>query len=70
MGSILICMEDESVQQTAIVRAPVAAEISSRSPRRFASTALLQGERQIVIEHAGRDYCLRLTAQGKLILTA
>jgi hemin uptake protein HemP len=70
MRFILICMKDESVQPSGIATAPVAAEISSRSPRRLSSAALLQGERQIVIEHAGREYCLRLTAQGKLILTA
>jgi hemin uptake protein HemP len=39
-------------------------------PRRLSSAALLQGERQIVIDHAGREYRLRVTAQGKLILTA
>ena len=38
--------------------------------QRWSSAALLQGQRQIVIEHAGREYRLRLTAQGKLILTA
>lgn len=42
----------------------------SSALRRFSSDALLQGQRQIVIEHAGREYHLRLTAQGKLILTA
>jgi hemin uptake protein HemP len=40
------------------------------TPRRLTSTALLQGDRQVVIEHAGREYLLRVTAQGKLILTA
>jgi hemin uptake protein HemP len=30
---------------------------------------LLQGHRDIVIEHEGQDYRLRLTANGKLILT-
>jgi hemin uptake protein HemP len=38
--------------------------------QRWSSAALLQGQRQIVIEHAGREYRLRVTAQGKLILTA
>jgi hemin uptake protein HemP len=38
--------------------------------RRTTSAALLQGDRQVVIEHAGREYLLRVTAQGKLILTA
>ena len=38
--------------------------------RRLSSAALLQGQRQVVIEHGEREYRLRLTAQGKLILTA
>jgi len=38
--------------------------------RRLTSAALLQGDRRVVIEHAGREYLLRVTAQGKLILTA
>jgi hemin uptake protein HemP len=38
-------------------------------PRRVTSTSLLQGQRQIVIEHAGREYRLHLTSKGKLILT-
>jgi hemin uptake protein HemP len=38
-------------------------------PRRISSASLLQGQRQIVIEHVGREYRLHLTAKGKLILT-
>jgi hemin uptake protein HemP len=38
-------------------------------PRRVTSASLLQGHRQIVIEHVGREYRLRLTSKGKLILT-
>jgi hemin uptake protein HemP len=33
------------------------------------STALLNGQRQVVIAHAGEYYVLRVTKQGKLILT-
>ncbi|MES2180741.1 MAG: hemin uptake protein HemP [Pseudomonadota bacterium] len=33
------------------------------------SEALFAGERELVIEHAGDAYKLRLTNQGKLILT-
>jgi hemin uptake protein HemP len=42
----------------------------SRLPTRITSRALLGGERELIIEHGGRDYRLRLTQQGKLILTA
>ena len=30
---------------------------------------LLQNERQVILEHAGERYVLRITAKGKLILT-
>ena len=49
---------------------PVQLGTAAITPRRLTSTALLQGDRQVVIEHAGREYLLRITAQGKLILTA
>lgn len=39
-------------------------------PKRVTSRVLLGGERELIIEHDGRDYRLRLTQQGKLILTA
>lgn len=40
------------------------------SSRRVTSSALLAGARELVIEHAGREYRLRVTGNGKLILTA
>lgn len=30
----------------------------------------MRGERELIIEHDGREYRLRVTARGKLILTA
>jgi hemin uptake protein HemP len=41
-----------------------------RLPNRVTSRALLGEERELIIEHEGREYRLRLTQQGKLILTA
>ena len=38
--------------------------------RRVRSEELLRGAREIVIEHDGRQYQLRITQNGKLILTA
>jgi len=38
--------------------------------RRIVLRDLLRGATQIEIEHAGRIYRLRVTSQGKLILTA
>lgn len=37
--------------------------------RATTSEVLLAGARELVIKHAGEDYHLRLTGQGKLILT-
>ncbi|HEX9397248.1 MAG TPA: hemin uptake protein HemP [Burkholderiales bacterium] len=39
-------------------------------PKPLTSESLLGGKREVVIEHAGREYRLRLTQYGKLILTA
>lgn len=38
--------------------------------RRTSSRALLGEAGELVIEHEGRDYRLRITQNGKLILTA
>jgi hemin uptake protein HemP len=40
------------------------------APRRVRSHELLRGGSELVIEHRGRDYRLRVTQNGKLILTA
>lgn len=37
--------------------------------RRISSQRLLAGERELVIHHLGSEYHLRLTRNGKLILT-
>ncbi|MGH8681200.1 MAG: hemin uptake protein HemP [Burkholderiales bacterium] len=38
--------------------------------QRIRSEELLRGSHELVIEHQGREYRLRLTQNGKLILTA
>ena len=38
-------------------------------PRRLKVSELLQGEREVILEHDGQDYRLRITANGKLILS-
>lgn len=40
------------------------------SIRRVSSRELLAGDQEIIIVHAGREYRLRVTSNGKLILTA
>ncbi len=42
----------------------------SPSPKRLTSEELMGKAREIVIVHNGREYRLRLTQNGKLILTA
>jgi len=37
--------------------------------RRIRVSDLMPNERQIILEHAGEHYVLRITAKGKLILT-
>jgi hemin uptake protein HemP len=39
-------------------------------PQRVSSESLLGHQRELVIMHNGREYHLRLTQNGKLILTA
>jgi hemin uptake protein HemP len=46
-----------------------AAPPSTSSVRRISSQRLLAGERELVIQHLGSEYHLRLTRNGKLILT-
>jgi hemin uptake protein HemP len=50
---------------------PRKVEASSRpaKPRRLKVSDLMAGEREAVLEHGGQDYRLRITANGKLILT-
>lgn len=38
-------------------------------PRRVLSEVLLSGAREVIVEHRGEDYRLRVTSNGKLILT-
>jgi hemin uptake protein HemP len=41
----------------------------AREPRRVSSEELIGPAREVLIRHAGFDYRLRITRQGKLILT-
>lgn len=43
---------------------------SSPTPPRIPSEVLLGARRELVITHNGREYRLRVTQNGKLILTA
>ncbi len=41
----------------------------ARPAKKCTSQELLAGASELLIEHAGQEYRLRLTSQGKLILT-
>jgi len=41
----------------------------ARASRVIASTELLRGAREVVIEHRGQQYRLSCTSSGKLLLT-
>jgi len=43
--------------------------IQTTTIRAISSKDLFVGDRELIIKHAGEDYRLRLTNQGKLILT-
>jgi len=62
-------MHDDSTDSGA-VRSPARAIPDPGAPRRVRSQDILHGAREIVIEHDGRVYRLRITQNGKLILTA
>jgi hemin uptake protein HemP len=48
---------------------PVGSDGLAHGPRQVSSEALLQGAQELLIEHQGALYRLRLTSLGKLILT-
>jgi hemin uptake protein HemP len=52
------------------IRSPLAPAQGSPIPARVSSRTLLGGRGELLIEHEGREYRLRLTQNGKLILTA
>ena len=49
---------------------PLCRNRDAQTPRRITSGALLGPRGELVIVHNGREYRLRLTQNGKLILTA
>ncbi len=57
-------------QKIPLPKAAGAAQSSGLSTmRRISSDELLAGQRELVIEHGGDEYRLRITSKGKLILT-
>lgn len=50
-------------------QAPPAPAVYAPAPRVVAAQEVLRGQREVVIEHDGVRYRLRLTRRGKLLLT-
>ncbi|MCI0733027.1 MAG: hemin uptake protein HemP [Methylococcaceae bacterium] len=57
-----------SIQSEGVLSAECRRTTAARRPY-LRSADLFGGAREVVIEHAGEEYRLRLTRQGKLILT-
>ncbi len=55
---------------TALPPAVPARPVTAAPVRRVSSASLMEGGREMEIEHAGRIYRLRITQLNKLILTA
>ena len=62
-------MDANSYRSRVLISKP-AVEPHPQEPQRITSEALLGPRRELVIVHNGREYRLRLTQNGKLILTA
>lgn len=58
------------VEQKKQDQAQPAARRGGHSPRRVTAGELFAGATELLIQHAGREYRLRITQNGKLILTA
>ena len=57
-------MSDEDPASPAAAATPAGDRL-----RRIKVSELLRGEREVILEHESQDYRLRITANGKLILT-
>ena len=62
-------MQADATEQPTSVKSAVSGD-RDETPTRVSSKALLGNRRELLIEHDGREYRLRLTQNGKLILTA
>lgn len=60
----------ENYYRLLVSKLPGPAQSSPATPTKVPSQALLGTRRELVITHNGREYRLRITQNGKLILTA
>ena len=66
----MIDEHNENYYRLVIVDKIKSSVIAPPAPPKVRSESLLGKARALVITHNGRDYCLRVTQNGKLILTA
>jgi hemin uptake protein HemP len=66
----LVDFFDENDYYSDMVSKPQPAAATAPELKRITSEMLLGARKEVVIVHNGRDYKLRLTQNGKLILTA
>jgi len=62
-------MKNTLSNQTSPLIEPQARSETAAGKLRFSSRQLFGAQNEIVIEHQGDDYRLRITSNGKLILT-
>lgn len=58
-----------SIKQTPVTEGGHGMTTTAEPEPRLESGQLFAGGRRLVIEHSGMEYILRITRQGKLILT-
>lgn len=63
-------MQPEKTSLTDMYAAPAAGQVPVPAVRRLTTAGLMQDQREVEIEHAGKIYRLRITQLNKLILTA
>jgi hemin uptake protein HemP len=67
---ILLDLNDENDYYSIMINKQPPVRASMPDLKRVSSEVLLGARKELVIVHNGRDYRLRLTQNGKLILTA
>lgn len=71
MRTVIVCVMDAENKQLRPPRSPQSGNpAGGETPARMNSRTLLGSRSELIIEHDGREYRLRLTQNGKLILTA
>lgn len=62
-------MKNSVHHNTGSSETPSQPDSAAPNRHRLKSIEIFSGAREVIIEHAGDEYRLRLTSQGKLILT-